>query len=903
MAQAPGPAANESFSTLLGKAIGLLATAPARAEQMAKAALQFAPGQQQALQIIVAARRAVSDFSGAKTFLESMSVETPRIAAIQFERALLFAESGENEAAIHLLSRTVQLEPSHPQAWRSLGDCLLEVGDKNGGAKAYYRHFASLVEDLKMLEQLGALGPDQIAMAGSVLREYLDTSPTDLMALQVLGEVLLRTRQFQQAEQVFARALNIDPSFRAAQRGCAAARNRQTVDASPASAAPLSATLAGLAQLLGSDPERVAAEAREILDAVPGQVQALFLLTSAIKLVGTAAGAREILTSMAKEHPNLASIRYEAGAISRRTGLDEDAVTNLTRAVELEPSHAAAWRTLANALTATGTMGPACSAMAQHLRLSSREVRLLEGASAVSRIEDLPQAEGMLRQALGINPTDVFANRMLGDVLLRFGKLREAEMIFKRALEFAPRCNGLRERYAMVLTQLTEWKAANEQFEVVLASDPGNPRLEALIAANLVMLGDAEEGARLFEKAASQSAGDKVFWLNYAQAAKIAGSEERTIAEAYRKCLEIDPAYGAAWWGFADMKTYRFSPADIDTMRTVLGREGIADGPRCQIEFALGKALEDEGAYEESFEHYRRANALRRPYISYSADAVHEDVRHARSFFTRDFFSSRSGMGCPAPDPIFIVGMPRAGSTLIEQILASHPLVEGTMELPDLGKIVAELIDRAGGKPYPALLADFDGTTLRGIGEEYLARTLSQRKLGRPFFTDKAGKNFFHATLIHLVLPNAKIVDARRHPLACGFSCFKQAFGPGALPFAYDQTDIGRYYRDYVEIMAHIDEVLPGRVHRVIHEDLVREPDEAIRRLLAYCDLPFDERCLRFHETERSIRTASSLQVRQPIRAKPREPWLPYDAWLQPMKGALGNVLTCYPASPSLRNL
>ena len=401
----------------------------------------------------------------------------------------------------------------------------------------------------------------------------------------------------------------------------------------------------------------------------------------------------------------------------------------------------------------------------------------------------------------------------------------------------------------------------------------------------------------MLEKIRPGAANDKQFWHGYGHAARVVMQDDKTIIDAYRKCVEIDPAYGAAWWGLADLKTYRFSPAEIATMREQLKRDDIHDGNRCQVEFALGKALEDNGAYAESFEHYHQGNALRRPYVPYDANTIHSNMKLLKEFYTPDFFSARKNTGCPSADPIFIVGMPRAGSTLIEQILASHSRIEGTMELPDMGNIVGESI-REQEKTFPTFLLDFDGAALRGFGEEYLERTRFQRRLGRPFFTDKAGNNFVHIGLIQVILPNAKIVDARRHPLACGFSCYKQAFAAGALHLAYDQTDIGRYYRDYVEMTAHYDNVLPGRVHRMFHEDLVRDPETEIRRLLEYCGLPFEEQCLRSHETDRSVRTSSSQQVRQPIQKKAVEAWQHYEAWLQPMKDALGDVLTRYPDVP-----
>ncbi len=377
------------------------------------------------------------------------------------------------------------------------------------------------------------------------------------------------------------------------------------------------------------------------------------------------------------------------------------------------------------------------------------------------------------------------------------------------------------------------------------------------------------------------------------------GKDDQTIIEAYRKSIALDASYGTAWWALADMKTYRFSTAEIEQMREQLKRDDISSGSRCHLEFALATALESTGDYAEAFKHYEQANALRRPHISYSADTNHREMERLKEFFTPSFLSERAGGGCQNPDPIFIVGMPRAGSTLIEQILSSHSQIEGTMELPDLGEMIQELIrQRASGKVFPNLLADLDRTALQRLGEEYLNRTRYQRKLGRPFFTDKAGNNFLYVGLIQLILPNAKIIDARRHPLACGFSCYKQAFAPGSLNLAYDQTEIGRYYRDYVEITAYYDAVLPGRVHRVIHENLVQNPDAEIRRMIAYCGLPFEEQCLRSHETNRVVHTSSSQQVRQPIQKKRAETWQHFEAYLQPMKDALGAVLTSYPDAP-----
>jgi tetratricopeptide (TPR) repeat protein len=412
------------------------------------------------------------------------------------------------------------------------------------------------------------------------------------------------------------------------------------------------------------------------------------------------------------------------------------------------------------------------------------------------------------------------------------------------------------------------------------------------------MRGQREEAVRQFEKLRPEESKDCVVWANYAFGARTLGLNSDIPIKAFRKCLEIDPAFGTAWWGLADLKTYRFTPDEISTMREQVARPGLPSGLRFHLEFALATALEQNANYAESFEHFRKGNELWRPLIKYNPDAVHNDVVKLKEYFTPEFFEARRGSGSEAPDPIFIVGMPRAGSTLIEQILASHSQVEGTAELPDIGDIVGDLMRKYPEEKFPNLMNSLDSSALHDLGEDYLTRTRGYRKLDRKFFTDKAGTNFLYLGFIQAILPNAKIIDARRHPVACGFSCYKQAFAPGALLFSYDQVEIARYYRDYVEAVDNFEKTLPGRVHRVIHEDLLENPEAEIRRMLQYCGLPFEDQCLRFYETDRSVRTSSSEQVRQPIRKKKVEAWQHYEQWLQPMKDALGDVLTQYPAVP-----
>jgi tetratricopeptide (TPR) repeat protein len=382
-------------------------------------------------------------------------------------------------------------------------------------------------------------------------------------------------------------------------------------------------------------------------------------------------------------------------------------------------------------------------------------------------------------------------------------------------------------------------------------------------------------------------------WMSYGHALKTVG-RSADCAAAYRKAVDQAPSLGEAWWSLANMKTYRFSEADLAAMEAQLAREDLERDDRLHLDYALGKAHEDAGRYAESFDHYARGAALRRAQVPYDPAVMSQHVARAKAVLTAELFASRAGQGCLAPDPIFILGLPRAGSTLVEQILASHSAVEGTMELPDVTAMARRLKD---GSPYPEVLATLTPEDLKALGEEFLARTRVQRKTDRPLFIDKMPNNWAHIGLIALMLPNARIIDARRHPMGCCFSGFKQHFARGQN-FSYGLEDIGRYYADYVELMAHVDAVLPGRVHRVIYESMIEDPEAEIRALLAYCGLPFEESCVNFHENDRAVRTASSEQVRRPIFKDAVEHWQNYESWLDPLKTALGPVLSSYPAAP-----
>jgi tetratricopeptide (TPR) repeat protein len=660
----------------------------------------------------------------------------------------------------------------------------------------------------------------------------------------------------------------------------------------------LATALANAQKLLTVKPALAEEQAREILKAVPGNPDAMLMLARSRRAQGDNIGAFDILQKLAPALPHSAAAQFEFGAVMAALGKSRGAVLALSRAADLEPNNPSIWRLLGDVYTMLGDTDAADKAYARNIKASVNDPELIEAATALVD-NRLAVAERILREFLKAHPTDVSAIRMLAETGARLGRYGDAEKLLARALELAPGFDAARQNYANILQRHSKFEAALEQVDILLKRDPENPNYRALRAAVLVRVGEYDKAIAIYEKLLGPHPNSPKAWLSYGHALKTVG-RFGDCTDAYRKALALSPNLGEAYWSLANLKTFQFTPEDIATMRTQLVKPNIGREDRLHLHFALGAALESTGAYEESFTHYAAGNALRRESIPYDKDATGDFVRDAKAFLTTQFFRQRTGVGSEAPDPIFIVGLPRAGSTLVEQILSSHSQIEGTMELPDILSIAQKLggkRSRGGAVDYLETLASLDAEALRELGKEYLSRTRVQRKTDKPFFIDKMPNNFHHIALIHLILPNAKIIDARRHPIACCFSNFKQHFARGQV-FAYDLTEIGDYYRDYVELMAHFDAVLPGRVHRVIHEALVEDPEQEIRKLIAYCGLPFEESCLRFYENDRAVRTPSAQQVRQPIYSDGLDQWRNYDAWLGPLKEALGPVLDAYPGAP-----
>jgi tetratricopeptide (TPR) repeat protein len=659
----------------------------------------------------------------------------------------------------------------------------------------------------------------------------------------------------------------------------------------------LETALAHASRLLHTNPALALEQAQEILKVAPGYPPASLLQGVAWRRLGDGPRALEVLEALVKSQPRWANVHYELGLTLSDVEPDA-ALAALRRAVALRPSMPDAWRAIGDLHFVRGDTAGADAAYAEHIRASTQDPRLLVAALALVEGR-IAQAEALLRAHLKQYPTDVAALRMLAEVAARLGRNMDAEVLLERCLELSPSFHPARHQYAIVLQRQNKAAAALREIDRLSKIDPHDTSYRNLRAVVLVKIGEYRESIEIYSAVLKEHPDNPKIWLSYGHALATAGRERDSIA-AYRKSIELQPQLGEAYWSLANLKTFRFTDDDARAMREQLARAELPAEDRIHFDFALGKALEDARDYGPSFESYARGNALRRSQSKYQADETSAYIRRAKALFTHEFFASRAGFGARHADPIFVVGLPRAGSTLIEQILASHSSVEGTMELPDLILMVSGLAGKsksAAESPYPDVLGRLSEEASRDLGDHYLRETRIQRKTPKPFFIDKMPNNFLHIGLIALVLPRAKIIDARRHPMACCFSAFKQHFADGQR-FSYALEDIGRYYRDYVELMDHFDRVIPGKVHRIFYENMIEDTEAEVRRLLEYCGLPFESTCLRFYENDRPVRTPSAQQVRQPIYREGIEHWRHYEQWLQPLKGALGDVLEAYPAVP-----
>jgi tetratricopeptide (TPR) repeat protein len=642
--------------------------------------------------------------------------------------------------------------------------------------------------------------------------------------------------------------------------------------------------------ILATEPATAEREARAFLAVRPNDPRGLLIVASARRRQGDAASALAILAPLAAAFPRAAHTRYELGMTFAAQAEPDKAIVALRQAVALKPDLAEAWRALGDLLFTQGDNAGADAAFAAHDRAMVRDPVLAAAADPLYGGR-LDEAERKLRDLVTARPNDAAVYRLLGETFSRMGRYEAAELVLERALSLDPTHDGGRFAYVHALFHQQRGAEAVAALQPLLAKYPSEVPYKNLLAACLNLLGDFQQAIRINEELLATHSRQPKIWLNYGHALRTVGRRDDAIA-AYKRCIALAPGLGDAYWSLANLKVASFTPEEFAAMSDQLRRTNLSVEDRLHLHYALGKALEDRGEFGGAFENYAAGARLRRAATPYDADETTALAQRSIALFTPAFFAARPG-GCQAPDPIFIVGLPRSGSTLIEQILASHSAVEGTMELSDLGLIakgIGGARPDAPPAPYPNGIADLSTGDLTALGEKFLADTRLHRPQGRPFFTDKMPNNFQHVGLIQLILPNAKIIDARRHPLGACFSAFKQHFAQGQN-FSYDLVDLGRYYRDYVTLMAHYDAVLAGRIHRVIYEDMVEDTETVVRRLLDYCGLPFEDACLRFYENDRAVRTVSSEQVRKPIFRGGLDQWTRFEPWLGPLKSALGPAL------------
>ncbi|OFX06144.1 MAG: hypothetical protein A3E78_14605 [Alphaproteobacteria bacterium RIFCSPHIGHO2_12_FULL_63_12] len=660
----------------------------------------------------------------------------------------------------------------------------------------------------------------------------------------------------------------------------------------------LAVALAHGFSLLNAEPALAAEQAGEILKAMPREAQAHALLGAARRRLGDPAGAIEALAAAIKLSPFAAEAILERGLAEAAAGESRRALTSVRHALSLDPRFINAWRALADELMRAGDDEAAGKAYAHHVTAQAKDPELLEAGKALNDGK-IAIAERRLKSYLMRAPTDVAAIRMLAELAARIGRYVDAENLLDRCVELAPDFHAARHNLAIVALRQGKADRAVAEVERLLKKNAKDPGYRTLYCAALSRLGDYDRAISTYRSLLAEHPNQPKSWMSFGHALKTVGLQAEAIG-AYRRSIELQPSLGEAYWSLANLKTFKFAEAEIATMRDQLLRDDLNDDDRLHLHFALGKAQEDAGAFDDSFVNYEKGNELGALRGRYDDNEYADRVKRIANVFTAEFMRMRRGAGCPAPDPIFVLGMPRAGSTLIEQILASHSMIEGTAELPDIVAMTKRLAGKSkedAAQNYPDCLSHLSGADLRALGEEYLERTRSQRRTAKPLFIDKMPNNFAHVGFIRLILPNAKIIDARRHPMACCFSNFKQHFAKGQN-FSYGQERIANYYREYVMLMKHFDAADPGGVHRVIHERLVENLEAEVRAMLDFIGVPFEDSCLKFYETDRPVRTASSEQVRKPIFTEGLDHWKNFEAHLGPMKKALGEVLVAYPEAP-----
>lgn len=624
----------------------------------------------------------------------------------------------------------------------------------------------------------------------------------------------------------------------------------------------------------------------QILDDAPDLFDAHYMAAAAARYLNDVARAQHHIDRMKDISPDFGRIYQEEGHLYAKTD-PERALRAYRFACDQNPSLVASWRGQADLLAAKDMKAAAEMALFYGKSVADQP-RAIQSVMNHMYEGRLAQAEEICRAFLVKNKHHVEGMRLLAQLAYRHGENDQAEFLLESILAFQPELDNIRLEYIEVLKNRQKFKQAEEQSAILVKRAPDKIQNLSIHAVNLMQSGHYELALETFDKVLQRAPKEVATLTSKGHALKTMGREDDAIA-AYRAAIANKGDHGDGFYSLANLKTFSFEDSEIAHMCRQLASDSLLPTDKIYMSFALAKAYEDQQDFEQSFFHYEMGNKLKRRQSRYDADDMQADFERQKEICTAALFEKRAGKGHDAPDPIFIVGLPRAGSTLIEQILASHSQIDGTLELPNILSLAHRLRGKqrdSTGSAYPQILHDISDEELAQFGRDFIEETRIHRQ-GAPFFTDKMPNNFRHIGLIHLILPNAKIIDARRDPMDCCFSGFKQLFAQGQ-EFTYGLEEIGRYYTDYVDLMAHWHNVLPGKVLHVQHEDVLDDLEGQVRRMLDYLGLPFEEACLDFHNTQRAVRTASSSQVRQPINRKGVGVWRPYEQWLSPLKQALG---------------
>ena len=631
----------------------------------------------------------------------------------------------------------------------------------------------------------------------------------------------------------------------------------------------------------------------KLLSAEPDNPDALYMTAVCRRYKMDFNLALEFLQKLKFVAPEHGRAHQEEGHTYRDMGKPDEALLAYSRACRFNSALDASWRGQLQILEDKGLERQAQQVRSQLQRLQMMPRELVAVTDLISQGR-LLKAEEICRQFMRRVPDHVEGMRLLSDIGARLGVLDDAEFLLESALKFEPDNIQVRIDYIRVLRKRQKFNEALEAASQLLKRSPENPQFKSLHAVECMQTGDYATALTEFDEVLEKLPGDPITLTSKGHAYKTLGNYDASV-DAYKAALKGQPDHGEAYYSLANLKVYSFSEAEIETMYAQERNSNLSHIDRIHLCFALGKAYEDQQDFEKSFDYYAKGNQLKKAQSRYDAAQMSEDLDELKSVCTAELFNNHKEYGFTAPDPIFILGLPRSGSTLLEQILSSHSQVDGTLELPNILSLSQRLRRRARqdkAEKYPDILGTLTGDELEIFGKEYIRDTRIHRQEA-PFFIDKMPNNFRHIGLIKLILPNAKVIDARRSPMACCFSGYKQLFAEGQ-EFTYDLQDVGRYYRDYVALMDHWDKVLPGFVLRVNHENVVSNLEEEVKRLLEFCNLPFEESCIEFHKTERSVRTPSSEQVRQPIYTSGLKQWQHFDAWLSPLKESLGPMIGRY---------